>query len=274
MQHTEGKFKTTDGLDLYYQAWLPEAAPKATFAVVHGYGEHSGRYLNPANYFVPQGYAIYAYDLRGHGKSPGARGYINRFDEYLSDTDAFLKLVRREQPGTVFLLGHSLGGLISASYARDHLDLPGLILSSPFLRLKMPVPGWKMLVGRTLSNLVPAYAMPNDIPATMLSHDPAIAAYDSDTLNHHVATARFSTEFVTAQERAMARAGEIKMPVLLMVAGQDQIADPAASAEFFHRLTVADKTVHCYEGYYHEIFNETGKEAVFRDMEAWLQGRV
>ncbi len=140
MQHTEGKSSTRDGLELYHQAWLPapkeRGEPKAVFAVVHGYGEHSGRYLNLVNYFVPRGFALYAYDLRGHGKSSGPRGHILRFDEYLSDTDAFLKLVRQINPGRkMFLLGHSLGGLIVSAYVENYpaSDLAGLITSSAFL---------------------------------------------------------------------------------------------------------------------------------------------
>lgn len=276
MQHIDGKFKSSDGLELYCQAWKPDSETKAVFAVVHGYGEHSGRYLNPVNYFVPRGLALYAYDLRGHGKSPGQRGHINKFGEYLADTDAFLKFVRSQEPGRqVFLLGHSLGGLIVAAYAEDHSsELPGLIMSSAFLRLKMPVPGWKLLMGRVLSSLAPASSMPNDLPAHLLSHDPAIGVYDNDPWNHHVFTARWSTEVMAAQLQALNRAGQIKTPVLVMYAGDDQIADPEGSAFFFQRLAVADKTEHRYNGYYHEIFNETGKEAVFKDLEAWLAGRV
>jgi alpha-beta hydrolase superfamily lysophospholipase len=93
MQHTEGKFNASDGLELYYQAWRPEGEPKAALAVVHGYGEHSGRYLNLVNYFAPRGYALYAYDLRGHGQSAGQRGHIHHFNEYLTDTDTFLKRI-------------------------------------------------------------------------------------------------------------------------------------------------------------------------------------
>jgi alpha-beta hydrolase superfamily lysophospholipase len=276
MQHNEGKFKSSDGLELYYQAWKPENEPRAVFAVVHGYGEHSGRYLNPVNYFVPQGYAFYAYDLRGHGKSPGQRGHISKFDEYLADTDAFLKFVRSQAPSRkVFLLGHSLGGLIVAAYAEDHSrELPGLIMSSAFLRIKMPVPGWKLLMGRVLSSLAPASSMANDLPAHLLSHDPAIDVYDNDPLNHHVFTARWSTEVMAAQLRTLDRAGEIATPVLVLYAGDDQIADPEGSALFFERLKATDKASHRYDGYYHEIFNETGKEAVFKDLEAWLAGRV
>jgi acylglycerol lipase len=277
MLHNEGKFNASDGLELYYQAWQPDGEAKAVFAVVHGYGEHSGRYLNPVNYFVPRGYALYAYDLRGHGQSAGQRGHINRFSEYLADTDSFLKLVREQQPGhKMFLLGHSLGGLIVAAYALDHPgELPGLILSSAFLRFKMQVPGWKMMVARTLSSLMPTFTMANDVSASLLSHDPAVvAAYDADSLNHHIATARWGTEIMAAQERTLSRAGELKIPVLVLYAGDDQIADPEGSALFFERASVADKTQRRYEGYYHETFNEVNKETVFRDIEAWLAGRV
>jgi alpha-beta hydrolase superfamily lysophospholipase len=277
MKHSEGKFRSSDGQELYWQSWQLEGDPKAVFAIVHGYGEHSGRYLNPVNYFAPRGYRLYAYDLRGHGQSPGPRGHINRFDEYLIDTDEFLKFVRGREPGRkLFLLGHSLGGLIVSSYCESYStgDLSGLIMSSAFLRLKMQVPGWKVWMGKALSSLAPAFAMPNDIPASFLSHDPAIAAYDGDPLNHHVFTARWSTEVMAAQSRVLDRAGEINLPALVMYAGSDQIADPEGSALFFDRLKVADKTCHRYDGYYHELFNEVGKEAVFKDMENWLAGRV
>jgi alpha-beta hydrolase superfamily lysophospholipase len=274
MRHTEGTFKTGDSLELYYQAWKPEGEPKAVLAVVHGYGEHSGRYLNPANHFVPSGYVLYAYDLRGHGKSPGQRGHIVRFDEYLADTDAFLKFVRAREPGRkTFLLGHSLGGVIVATYAETYPtgDLVGLIMSSAFLIFKMQVPGWKAAVGRVMSSLMPAMTMANDLGASLLSHDPAVVtAYDTDPLNHHVGTARWLTECVAAQARTLDQVGQVKLPVLVLYAGDDHIGDPKGSELFFERLTVTDKTRHRYDDYYHEIFNEIGKEAVFKDVENWL----
>ena len=276
MQHTEGKFSASDGLELYYQAWQPDGQTKAVLAVVHGYGEHSGRYLNPVNYFVPRGYAQYAFDLRGHGKSAGQRGHIHHFDEYLTDTDAFLKLVREKQPGRkVFLLGHSLGGLIAAAYAEDHPgQLPGLIMSSAFLQFKIKVPGWKMTLARTLSSLMPTFTMANDVPAAHLSHDPTVvAAYDVDPLNHHVATARWGTEILAAQTRTLDRASELTIPALVLYAGADQIADPQGSALFFERVKLTDKTAHCYDSDYHEIFNEMDKDTVFRDLEVWLAMR-
>jgi len=278
MQHTEGKFTARDSLELYHQAWLPDGEPKAAFVVVHGYGEHSGRYFNPVNYFVPRSLAFYAYDLRGHGKSPGPRGHIVHFDEYLADTHAFLKLVRELNPGRrLFLLGHSLGGLIVSAYVENYPtdDLSGLIMSSAFLGFRMQVPAVKAAMGRVMSSLMPALTMKNDLSAALLSHDPAVAAaYDADPLNHHVGTARFLTEVTTAQARTLERAGEVRLPLLVMYAGDDQIADPECSRFFFERAASADKTLHGYDGYYHEIFNETNKEVVFKDWERWLAGRV
>jgi len=152
--------------------------------------------------------------------------------------------------------------------------LPGLIMSSAFLQFKIKVPGWKMTLARTLSNLMPTFTMANDVPAAHLSHDPSVvAAYDADPLNHHVATARWGTEVMAAQTRTLDRAVELKVPVLVLYAGDDQIADPQGSALFFERVKLTDKTVHRYDGDYHEIFNEMDKDTVFRDMEVWLAGR-
>ena len=154
MNSSEGFFKTVRGPELFYRAWHPEAAieTKAVIIIIHGGGEHSGRYLNPVNYLVPRGYAVYAYDLPGHGKSPGKRGHVNRFTEFLDATDSFLQFVREHEQGKpVFLLGHSIGGLIAADYALEHPELSGLILSSPFLRMKLKVPAWKSAIAKTAS---------------------------------------------------------------------------------------------------------------------------
>jgi len=137
------------------------------------------------------------------------------------------------------------------------------------------VPAVKAAMGRVMSSLMPALTMKNDLSAALLSHDPAVAAaYDADPLNHHVGTARFLTEVTTAQARTLERAGEVRLPLLVMYAGDDQIADPECSRVFFERAASADKTLHGYDGYYHEIFNETNKEVVFKDWECWLAGRV
>src|SRR5512136_567634 len=129
MRHNEDHFTTPDGAGIYTQAWLPDSTPQAVILIVHGLGEHSGRYGNYVAYFVPRGYALYSFDARGHGRSSGARGYVERFDRYVEDIERRAAQARSDWPGPpLFILGHSLGSLMALSYARQHSDrLTGLI---------------------------------------------------------------------------------------------------------------------------------------------------
>ena len=277
VEHASAQFAAADGLLLTRQAWRPEGAPAAVLAVVHGYGEHGGRHRGLAEDMAARGYAVHVYDLRGHGRSGGRRGRLGRFTDYLDDTAVFLDAVREEQPGRpLYLLGHSLGGLIAAAYVEDRPadGLAGLILSSPFLRLGMPVPPLKLSAARLLSLVAPAVNIGNTLDPADLSHDhEVVRAYGTDPLNHHVATARWAAEVVAAQSAALSAAGRIRLPLLLLYADADAVADPQAGRELFERAASPDKTVHCYEGYYHELFNETGRDAVFADLAAWLEAR-
>ena len=278
MEHTSAQFAAAEGLLLTRQAWRPEGEPAAVLAVVHGYGEHGGRYRGLAEDMAARGYAVHVYDLRGHGRSAGRRGHLGRFSDYLDDTAVFLEAVRGEQPGRpLFLLGHSLGGLIAAAYVEDRPTqaLAGLVLSSPFLRLGMPVPPLKLSAARLLSVIAPAMNVGNTIDPTALSHDrEVVTVYDTDPLNHHVATARWAAEVVAAQSAALSAAGDIRLPLLLLYGDADAVADPQAARELFAVAGSTDKTSRCYEGYYHEIFNETGRATVFADLAAWLEARA
>ena len=278
MEHTSAQFAAADGLLLTRQEWRSKSEPAAVLAVVHGYGEHGGRYRGLAEDMVPRGCDVHVYDLRGHGLSGGRRGHLGCFADYLDDTAVFLKAVREEQPGRpVYLLGHSLGGLIAAAYVEDRPgDAPaGLILSSPFLRLGMPVPPLKLHAARLLSLVAPAVNIGNTLDPAELSHDQdVVSAYRIDPLNHHVATARWAAEVVAAQSAALSAAHRIRLPLLLLYADADAVADPQACRDLFERAASPDKTVHCYEGFYHEIFNDTGRDAVFADLATWLEARA
>jgi len=277
VEHASVQFAAADGLVLTRQVWRPEGEPAAVLAVVHGYGEHGGRYRGLAGDMTARGYAVHVYDLRGHGRSGGRRGHLGRFSDYLDDTARFLDAVREDQPGRpLYLLGHSLGGLIAASYveARPADALAGLILSSPFLRLGMPVPPLKLSAARLLSLVAPAVNIGNSLDPAGLSHDRDIVRdYGTDPLNHHVATARWAAEVVAAQGAALSAAGRIRLPLLLLYGDADVVADPAASRELFERVASEDKTEHGYAGFYHEIFNETGRATVFADLVAWVEAR-
>jgi lysophospholipase len=274
VEHASVQFAGADGLLLTRQMWRPEGEPTAVLAVVHGYGEHGGRYGGLAGEMAARGYAVHVYDLRGHGRSGGRRGHLGRFTDYLDDTAVFLDAVRREQPGRpVYLLGHSLGGLIVTAYVEDRPAdaLAGLVLSSPFLRLGMPVPPLKLGAARLLSLVAPTVNVGNTVDAAALSHDEdVVRAYGTDPLNHHVATARWVAEVVAAQSAALSAAARIRLPLLLLYGAADTIADPRAALELFEGVASRDKTAHAYKGYFHEIFNETGRGTVIADLVAWL----
>jgi alpha-beta hydrolase superfamily lysophospholipase len=229
-----------------------------------------------------RGYAVYVYDLRGHGQSSGTRGLVRRFDEYLDDTAAFLDEVRRRQPDApLFLLGHSMGGLISARFAQERspelegYGVRGVILSSPFLQLAEAAPPAKVLAARALAVVWPGKDVGNTVQAAQLSHDPTVVeTYVTDRLVHHVAPARWAAETLAAQDAAMAAAAGISQPLLVLYGTDDQVADVAFIETLFARASSKDKTIERYEGLYHECFNETGREQVFCDLAAWLDGRL
>ena len=283
-RHTSAQFLGAGGVRLLLQAWLPAGPdptdppePSAVIAVVHGYGDHGGRYLWFGEAMASRGYAVYVYDLRGHGQSSGARGQVKRFDEYLDDTAVYLDEVRRLQPGKpLFLLGHSLGGLICARFAEERApDVHGLVLSSPFLQPADAAPPSRVAVIKGLALVWPNKDIGNTVQAEQLSHDPAVVkAYVTDRLVHHVAPARWAVELLAAQEAAMAGAESVTLPLLVLYGRDDQVVDVAFIETLFSRAGSQDKTIERYEGLYHECFNETERERVYADLAAWLAPRV
>jgi lysophospholipase len=283
VRHTSDQFMGA-GERLHLQAWLPVGPdperlvePAAVIALVHGYGDHGGRHTWFGEDMAARGYAVYAYDLRGHGQSSGTRGQIKRFDDYLDDTAIFLDEVRRRQPGKpLVLLGHSLGGLICTRFAEERpCDVRALILSSPFFALTVQPEPAKLLGAKALSAVWPGRDVGNTVTAAALSHEQSVVeAYVTDPFVHHVATARWAAETLSAQDAAMADASRISLPLLLAYGNEDAVADPLFAQAFFARVGSADKTLKPYEGFYHELFNETGRERVFADVADWLRARV
>ena len=275
MDHVEGTFSGFEGLELYYQRWRPEGEPKAALAIVHGLGEHSGRYGNVVDWFAPKGYAVYAFDLRGFGRSPGPRGYINEWAEFREDVKAFLELVHEQEPSqAVFLLGHSMGGLIVLEYVLHHPEgLAGVIASGP--ALAVDIPPLLMMLSKVLSGILPRFAFDTKLDATAISRDPAVVeAYVNDPLVHSLGTPRFGVEFPRAIEWTQAHAAEIKIPCLIVHGGADRLVPPEGSRIFYENMTSADKERQVYEGYYHEVFNDVGKEKVLAAVEAWVGERL
>lgn len=274
MHHREGRFTTFDGIDVYTQAWLPDSTPQAVILIVHGLGDHSGRYGNYVNYFVPRGYALYSFDARGHGRSSGARGHVDRFDRYLEDIDRRAAEARSDWPGTpLFILGHSLGSLMVLIYgARRPDQLTGLIVTGTALQDALELPGWKRNLATLLSRVTPSLKMNNGVPLSGLSHDPAvITAYEADSLTHTWGTPRLSTEVDVTRAQVWQSAAAWHVPLLMLHGGADRICLPEGARRFATQTPAGLVEFREYPGLYHEIHNEPEREQVFRDIEAWLQ---
>ena len=272
----EGFFSARDGIRLF---WHTERAPAPAghVAVVHGYAEHLGRHSEIMKALAAGGYTAHLLDCRGHGQSGGKRAYIDAFDEYLSDLELFLSRVK-EQAGAapVFLLGHSQGGLIAARYLLDKPDaVRGVVLASPFFRLKLRVSPVKLAAAKLLSRLLPGLPMRNELKPEQLTRDVRIqTATRADPLYQQIATPRWFTESKAAQETVLRRATEFVTPFLLLFGGADPVADPAAGREFFEHATSKDKQHKQYDGFLHELFHEPERDAVFRDVVGWLDERA
>jgi alpha-beta hydrolase superfamily lysophospholipase len=273
MDHFVGTFKGDGDVELCYQCWRPEDTPRAVLAVVHGFGEHSGRYGNVVNWFVPQGYAVYGFDMRGHGRSPGQRGFIDSYAQVRNDMQAFLALVHGKEPESpVFLFGHSQGGLTVLNYVLYHPEgLAGVISSGPVLAAPRLSP-LLMQISRLLSGVWPTFSLNVGLEVDALSRDRAVVdAYVNDPLVHGKGTSRLGTEVMSAVAWTQAHAADMALPCLIIYGGADRICSPEASRAFFEKVTFADKECHEYEGYYHETLNDLGKERVLADIEAWLE---
>ena len=277
MKHKEGKFKGFKNFGLYYQCWLPDGSPKAVLLVAHGLAEHSGRYKNLVNYFVPKGYAVYALDHRGHGKSEGTRSYVDRFSDYLTDLKTFFDKVRKEhRDAKIFLVGHSMGGTIATAYAIEHQkELAGLILSGSSLVATASVSPALLAIAGIVAALLPKMGV-TVLDASTISRDKAVVdAYVNDPLVYRgKVSARMGAELAKMWKQLPERMPEIKLPILIMHGSADQLSDPAGSKLLYERAGSKDKTLKLYDGFYHEIFNEPEHKQVMADVEAWLTARV
>ena len=277
MQYTEGKFTGFNNYSLYRQAWLPDEIPIAVLLVVHGLAEHSGRYANVVNYFVPRGYAVYSFDLRGHGKSEGKRGYVEHFSYYLDDLKAYYDIVRQENKNAkIFMVGHSIGSTIATAFAINHpRELDGLILSAVVLKAGESVTGLTILMAKVLSFLLPKMGV-SPIDASTISRDKAVVdAYVNDPLVYRgKISARLGTELLNEMKRLLSIISELSLPILIMNGTADRLSNPASSKMLFEGVSSKDKTLKLYQDFYHEIFNEPERQQVFQDMENWLKLHV
>jgi len=277
MKHVEGEFKGHKNLALYYQCWLPAKRPKAVLLVVHGFAEHSGRYINLVNHFVPKGYAVYGLDHRGHGKSEGLQGYVERFSYYLGDLKIFFDIIRGKHGNTkIFIIGHSMGGTIATAYAVHHQDeFDGLILSGVGLKAAVSLPPALIIAARIFSLLLPKIGIAV-FDASAISQDKAVVdAYVNDPLVYRgKVRARLGAELVRMTQELPHQMPKIALPILIMHGTVDRLSDPKGSELLYERVSSKDKTLKLYDGFYHEIFNEPKREQVFKDVETWLVAHI
>ena len=271
--HPEGSFVTPDGVNLYYQCWVPaNRRARAVLINLHGLGDHSGLYPTLAAHFPPRGVALYAYDMRGNGRSPGQRAYVRDWHEYLDDLGAFLRRVREWEPGLpVFVLGNSLGGLVVLEYALDHPDgLSGVIAAAPPLG-QLGVPRPLMALGRVMSRIWPRFSLEVGMDLSGLARDPkVIQSVVADPLFHRRGTARLSTEVTAAIARVQARAADLAVPLLLLHGSADRMVPPDGTRTFFSRVALPDREFREYEGAYHGLFADLNHEEVLHDVERWI----
>jgi len=263
--HSMGVFLADDMVRIFYQSWQAQK-PKGVVVISHGLGEHSDRYSNIMNALAGAGISFYALDHRGHGKSGGKRGHVDRYMKYVDDLKKLVDtLVKTENPGLpVILLGHSMGGLIAMRYALEYPeDLKGLILSAPALVPAVAVPGWKKSLGRIFSVIAPGLAMNNELDPADISSDPdVVQAYRDDPLVHDMVSARWYTEYLKSAAECLDRAGELTVPLLVFHGTDDRIVDFAGTVQVHESATSRDKKKQLFEGLYHETMNEVEHERV------------
>ncbi len=271
--HDEGRFAAGGGLELFWQRWLPEGEPHAAMVLVHGVGEHSGRYMNVVTPLVAAGYAIYGYDQRGHGCSPGPRVHIERWADYRDDLHAFLALVATRAPGRPLVLyGHSMGSLVVLDYLAEHPGgLAGAIISGVALQPTGVGKPYQRVMVRVLSRVAPRLSVDLKIAPDDLTHDPAaIAAGRADPHLTSRATVRWGAESLAAVERIAAGMAAIDLPLLVLHGGADPLNRPAGARALVDTVRSADTTLRIYPGVCHEPHNDLGHEQVAADIERWL----
>jgi len=268
----EHMLSAADGTTLFVADWPIDAPAGARRGIVlmHGLGEHCGRYAHVARFFNDCGLSVRVYDHRGHGRSGGARGDAPDAETLAQDARIVIDDFARNLSSPPLLLGHSMGGTFAAYYAARALSpLGGLILSAPALGIKLSA-AQRMLL-RVLGAIAPGFGIPNGFDSRYLSHRAdVIAAYDSDPLVHAKISARLLRAMLAAVEYSQAHASVLRVKTLLLVAGEDRLVDAGGSAAFFAKLPAGLGAMQHYAGYYHELFNEVDAARVFDDMRAWL----
>ncbi len=265
--------QAADGLQIFTRRW-DAAQSKAACVVIHGLGEHSGRYEALAHDLTGRGFSVWVLDLRGHGRSQGRRGDCRSVGEYTADMDLLMDKVREATPTLPrILIGHSLGGLLTLRYAVEHPEkIKAVAVSSPALRLALKLPKIKVALAECLDRVAPLTPIPNGVNPRLLSHNPEVVQrYRSDPLVDRVITARCAILLREAMRESSALAARLRIPCLILQAGNDAICDADAAGEFAEAAPQRLIEFRRYDGLYHEIFNEPERDRVIDDLCRWME---
>jgi len=277
IRRIEGRFEPTRRRSLFSRAWVPHEVDRA-LVVVHGFGEHCGRYEETASWFARRGSAVHAYDQQGHGMTAGRRGHIDSFESVLDDLEAFIDQVRNQYPDDLplVLVGHSWGGLVVTSFACEREpDIDLLVASAAALSLSPDLSRLKIAMAGVLKNLLPRFSMDAGLDVQGLSRDPdVVQRYVDDPLVHGRSSTTFAAESIEATRRTAASASSVLVPMLMLHGVDDPLCLCSGSRAFYEQLPhdeVPGSELRTYPGLLHEIFNEPEREEVYADLLAWIQ---
>jgi alpha-beta hydrolase superfamily lysophospholipase len=271
MQHEEFYLQMSDGFTLYGQGWHPESEAKAAICLVHGLGEHTGRYAHVAEKLVANGYAILGCDLRGHGKTGGPRGHFPNYEQVMKDIQSILAFLKEKYPTQpTFLYGHSMGGSIALNYClRMKPVLSGVVATSPGLKPGTELSSTLLALGKILYSVVPTFGLDNGLDRNNLSRDlSVIERYNADPLVHPKISARFAMDFLSSGTWALEHASEFALPLLIQVGSLDHLVSVPAIREFAQKAPGVEFKE--WQGLFHETHNEPEKEQVLDTMVDWL----
>jgi acylglycerol lipase len=272
---TEGTFTGVGGIAIFTRTWRPPGKPRGVVVIVHGFNSHSGQYFWVAEQFLAAGLAVYALDQRGRGKSGGERFYVEKFSDYVDDLATFISLAKSHEPGLpVFLLGHSAGGVVSCLYTVQHqAELAGLICES--FAFQVPAPDVVLAVLKGLSHLAP-HAHVLKLKNEDFSRDPKVVeAMNNDPLiAGESQPAETVAEMVRADERLKTEFPLITLPLFILHGTQDKATKPSGSQFFYDNAGSKDKTLKLYDGAYHDVLNDLGKEKAMADVVQWISSHL
>jgi alpha-beta hydrolase superfamily lysophospholipase len=274
LRRRELRFEGAGGLDLFGRAWLPAHAER-TLLLVHGWAEHSGRYDPVGAWLAARGCAVHAYDHRGHGRSAGPRGHARRFADYLDDLEIALIRARAEAPELpVFLLGHSMGGLVVAAFAVERApQIAGAVTTGAAVAVADVPSRVRLAWLRLLARIAPRLSMARPIATDALSRDPGVCrAYAEDPLVLRRMTLGLGAAFLGAVGRTLPAAGRVQVPMLLLHGADDSLCPAEGSRRFHAALAAPGSGLRIYPGLRHEILNEPERDTVLQDLIGWMQG--